>query len=261
MRRGGRILVVFGIVLGILTALGTFAIVSTYQPQTQAVAVKSVVVALQTIPARTEITAESIGKADWPEGLVPIGAFETSTEVVGKLTLETVYQGQIILSPMIVDKTQVKETRSNASFLIPEGKVAVAFPISALSGVAGAIQAGDTVDILLTMQPPKDTTTTAKTGTGLEGGPVTQQMLQDVLILQVGNWPTGTQADKQAAAVGVITVVVDRQDALALKAAREQGVIELALRKAGDHKSVQTEPVSLQYLDKRFNFKLQTGGK
>ncbi len=263
MRRGGRILVLFGILLGILTAGGTFIVVSTAQPATQAVATKSVVVALQNIQARAEISADTVGKADWPEALVPVGAFETSQEVIGKLSLEPIYQGQIILAPMIVDKSKVKETRSNASFLIPDNKVAVAFPVNALAGVAGALQAGDYVDLLLTLVPPKDEKQTApKTGaTLLEGGPVTQQMLQDVLILQVGNWPTGTQADKQAAAAGIITVVLERQDALALKSAREQGTIELALRKAGEHKVVQTEPVTLQYLDKRFNFKLATGGK
>ncbi|MBI3913818.1 MAG: hypothetical protein HY327_06495, partial [Chloroflexi bacterium] len=158
---------------------------------------------------------------------------------------------------------KLKETRSNASYIVPDNKVAVAFPITPLSGVAGAIQAGDTIDILLTLTPPKDSTASApKTGAAaLDGGPITQQMLQDVLILQVGNWPTGAAADKQAAAVGVITVALERQDALALKAAREQGVIELALRKAGDHKVSQTEPVTLPYLDRRFNFKLATGGR
>ncbi|MBI3913841.1 MAG: Flp pilus assembly protein CpaB, partial [Chloroflexi bacterium] len=185
MRRGGRILVLFGIILGVLTAGGTFVVLSSAGPQAQAIPTKSIVIALQNIPERTEITAESIGKADWPEAVVPPGAFETSADVLGKLTLDPVYQGQIILAPMIVDKTKLKETRSNASYLVPDNKVAVAFPITPLSGVAGAIQAGDTIDILLTLTPPKDTTATApKTGAALlDGGPITQQMLQDVLIL------------------------------------------------------------------------------
>ncbi len=263
MRRGGRILILLGIVLAIMTAGGTFAVVSTSQPQAQAVAVKSVVVALQNIPGRAEITADAIGKADWPDALVPIGAFDASADVIGKLSISPIFQGQIILAPMIIDKSKVKETRSNASFLIPDNKVAVALPITALSGVAGALQAGDTVDILLTLVPPKEISGTApRTGAAaLEGGAITQTMLQDVLILQVGNWPTGAPADKQAAASAIITVVLDRQDALALKAARELGALELALRKAGDQKIGTTEPVTLPYLDKRFNFRLSTSGR
>ncbi|MBI3537143.1 MAG: Flp pilus assembly protein CpaB [Chloroflexi bacterium] len=245
-----------------MTAGGTFLVLNSAQPSAQAVATKSVVIALQNIPGRSEISAEAIGKADWPEAVVPLGAFESSGDVIGKLALENIFPGQIILSPMIIDKTKVKETRSNASFLIPEGKVAVAFPVTPLSGVSGALQAGDTVDLLLTLAPPKETVAAAKTSTNpFDGLPVTQKFLQDILILQVGNWPTGTAADKQAPAASVITVVVDHQDAITLKAAREQGVIELALRKAGDHKVVQTEPVTLQYLDKRFNFKLTTSGR
>ena len=267
MRRGGRLLVVFGIVLGLLSAVGVFGVLNSAQPSAQAVATKSVVVALQNIPGRSEIIPDAIGKADWPDALVPPGAFDTSADVVGKMSLEVIYPGQIILAPMIVDKSKVKDTKSNAAFLIPDGKIAVAFPLTLLGGVAGALQAGDYVDFLLTLTTPKDTTIApaalrpAGSQIDLSGGPISQQMLQDVLILQVGNWPTGTPADKNAAATGIITVVVDRQDALALKSAREQGVIELILRKAGDHKLVQTEPVTLQYLDKRFNFKLATGGK
>jgi Flp pilus assembly protein CpaB len=115
------------------------------------------------------------------------------------------------------------------------------------------------VDLLLTLNPgtlPQNTARTATTATtGTEGLPITQLMLQDVLVLQVGTWATGT--DKNAAPGSVVTFVLDRQDALTLKSAREQGQIDLALRKAGDHKPVTTEPVSLQYLNKRFNFNLQ----
>jgi pilus assembly protein CpaB len=256
MRRGGRILVLLGIVLGLLTAGGTFLVISTAQSQGQQIPTKSVVIAQQNIFARTEILPDAVGKAEWPEAFLPPGAFEKPDEVIGKLALEPIYQGQIILPPMILDKTKVKETRSNASFLIPEGKVAVAFPLSTLSGVAGAVQNGDYVDLLLTLTPVQGTkaVTGTTTTTGGEGLAVAQLMLQDVLILNVGAW--GGAQDKNAPPGAVVTFVLDRQDALALKAAREQGTIELALRRANDHKLVTTEPVSLQYLNKRFNFNL-----
>lgn len=264
MRRGGSVLVMLGIVLGVLTAGGTFLVLSTAQPQAQQIPTRSVVIAQQNIPARTEISAETVGTAEWPEKYLPTGAYERTDEVVGKFTLEPIYQGQIILPPMIIDK-KGKEVRSNASYLIPPGKIAVAFPITTLSGIAGAIQAGDTVDVFLTLKPPEQATTRSVTGTvslGTEGMAATQLMLEDVPILQVGMWPTGGTQDKAAAPVNVITLVLDRQDALALKAARELGVIELALRPAGDHtKAKPTEPVTLQYLNKRFNFNLQPLGR
>ncbi|MBI4788164.1 MAG: Flp pilus assembly protein CpaB [Chloroflexi bacterium] len=262
MRRGGRILILLGIVLGVLTAGGTFFVLSTATPEGQQIPTRSVVIAQQNISDRTEIAPEAIGKADWPEAFLPPGAFENTNQVTGKLAVQAIYQGQIILPQMILDKTQVKETRSNASFLVPEGKVAVAFPLSSLSGVAGALQNGDTVDLLLTLSPavgvkPITATTTSAGG---EGQPVAQLMLQDVLVLNIGPWPgsAGT-AEKQGnapAPANIVTFALDRQDSLALKAAREQGTVDLVLRRAGDHKPVTTEPVNLQYLNKRFNFNL-----
>ena len=260
MRRGGRVLVLLGIVLGILTAGGTFLVLSTAQPQGQQIPTRSVVIAQQNITDRTEIAPEAIGKADWPEAFLPPGAYENTNQVTGKLAVQAIYQGQIILPQMILDKNQIKETRSNASYLVPEGKIAVAFPLSTLSGVAGALQTGDTVDLLLTLSPSvgvKPITATAPS-VGGEGQPVSQMMLQDVLILNMGAWPgsAGTTEKNAPAPANIVTFAVDRQDALALKAAREQGQVELVLRRAGDHKIVNTEPVNLQYLNKRFNFNL-----
>jgi Flp pilus assembly protein CpaB len=139
--------------------------------------------------------------------------------------------------------------------------VAVAFSFPT---IANAVQPGDTVDLMLTLNPvgiqgpagTRPAATTTITTTGTEGQPVTQLMLQDVLILQIGSWGAAASGNQQQAPGGEITFAVDRQDALALKSATEQGSIQLLLRRAGDHKPVTTEPVTLQYLNKRFNFNL-----
>jgi pilus assembly protein CpaB len=262
MRRGGRVLVLLGIILGLITAGGTFLVLSTSQPQTQQVPTQPVVIALQNIPARTEINPQALGIQQWPEPIPP-GASQKIEDVAGKLATVPIYQGQIILPQMYVNKATAKATGSNASYLIPDGKVAVAYSINAVSGVANALQPGDSVDLLLTLSPssiPTQTTTTAARAatTGTEGQPVTQLMLQDVLILQVGSWAAApaSSGQQQAPAGDILTFVLDRQDALALKSASEQGSIQLVLRPAGDHKQVTTEPVTLQYLNKRFNFNL-----
>ncbi|MEW5721314.1 MAG: Flp pilus assembly protein CpaB, partial [Chloroflexota bacterium] len=187
--------------------------------------------------------------------------FEKTTDVIGKLAIRTIEPGQIILDPMIIDKQKAGEigTRSNAAFVIPEGKIAMAFSINEITGVGNALQGGDYVDLLLTLQSSTlPTCPPAKPCTGTEGLPVTQIMLQDVLILQIGPWSSGTGDSKGAAAqANIITFALDRQDALSLKSAREQGQIDLILRRAGDHaKFDNLEPVTLQYLNKRFKFNL-----
>ncbi len=255
MRRGGRVLVLLGILLGVLTAIGVYVVLLSAQPQTPQISTRSVVVAQQNIADRAEILPEALGKADWPEAYVPVAAFERSGDVVGKVAMVPIYQGQIILPQMLLDKTKVKETRSNASFVIPEGKVAVAFPINTLSGIAGALQTGDMVDLMMTISPPGKVVT-GTTSVTMNEGAVTQFMLQDVLILNLGLWPgpAGASKDAAAASASILTFAVNPQDALALKAAREQGSIDLMLRRAGDHQPFRTEPVTINYLIKRFNF-------
>jgi Flp pilus assembly protein CpaB len=260
MRRGGRILVILGLFLGAITAVGTFVVLNSAVEQGTRIPTKPVVVALLPIGDRTIISPDAVGVKEWPEPLPPGELFDRTELVVGKLALQPIYPGQIILPPMIVDKNKAGEagTRSIASIVIPEGKIAMAFGVSDITGVGNALQAGDYVDLLLTLQSSAlPTCPPAKPCTGTEGLPVTQIMLQDILILQVGPWSSGSSDSKNAGAASLITFALDRQDALSLKSAREQGQIDLALRRAGDHaKFDNLEPVTLQYLNKRFKFNL-----
>lgn len=251
MRRGGSVLILLGIILGLVTAGGTFLVLSSSQPQVQQIQTQPVVIAIQNIPLRTAITAESVGTQQWPVP-IPTGAIGNVDEVIGKLTVGPIYQGEIILPQMFIDKGNVGASRSNASYIIPDGKVAVAFPLNTLASVANAVQVGDSVDLLLTLSASGSNISGSR---GTESQAVTQLMLQDVQVIQLGSWNTG--GGQQAAAADIMTVIVDRQDALALKSAREQGSIELALRPAGDHKQATTEPVTLEYITRRFGFTLR----
>ena len=263
MRRGGRILVVFGLLLGAVTAGGTFLVLSSATEQPGRIPTKQVVVAQQPISPRTTIAVDAVAIKDWPETALPQGTFfEKMEDVIGKLALQQIYPGQVILAPMIVDKKLAGEigVRSNAAYVIPDGKIAMSF--AAGDNVAAALQAGDYIDLMLTLSASTPPTTTVRAGTqpvltGNEGLPVTQLMLQDVLILQVGSWTAATADGKSAAPGTILTLALDRQDALALKSAREQGQIDVILRRAAEpHKAVDTEPVTLQYLNKRFKFNL-----
>jgi Flp pilus assembly protein CpaB len=268
MRRGGRILVILGLFLGLLTALGTFVVLSQASTQTQRVDVQQVVVATQSIGGRTEIQAGQIGLLEWPTNAIPQGGVFTSVDqVAGQIALYPIAPGQLILPSMLISKQGATQTKTLASILVPEGKVLVSYGVSAQGGVAGAVQPGDYVDMMLTLAPtlPSTTTTTATTRpttalTGLEGLPVTQLFLQNVLVVHVGNWPSGTAQEQQEGNTGMMTFALDRQDALTLKSASEQaggdGSIWLVLRRVGDNKPASAEGVTLQYLNKRFNFNL-----
>jgi len=265
MRRGGRILVVLGLLLGLATAAVTFFALSTNVVTGQKVETRNVVIAQQNIGLKTEIQAAQLGVAPWPvENIPPGGSFEKVEDVAGQIALTPIYPGQIILPQMIIKKDAAKETKTYASLLVPEGMVAIAFNVTPQSGVAGAVQPGDTVDMLLTLSPTQPTTPTVGTRptttlTGFEGLPVSQLFLQNVLVMHVGSWPIAGAQQEQATG-GIVTFALNHQDALTLKSATEQSGgqagIWLALRRAGDSRTYTTEGVTLQYLNKRFNFNL-----
>lgn len=267
MRRGGRILVLLGIILGIMTAVLVFFYLATNTGSTTPPPTHPVVIAQQNIEARSLIASEFLNVIQLPDGIDLQGSFSSTDRVAGKLARDKIYQGSIILAPMVIDRSTFSETnRSPASYVIPDNKVAIAFNITPLTGIAGAIQPGDYVDMLLTLTPGPTITTTTGTRpsnaqvTGTEGEAVTQLFLQDVQVLNIGIWSAPTaQGQAQAQGAAIITLVVERQDALALKSARELGQIDLVLRKAGDHKQftpTSIEPVTREYINRRFNFKL-----
>lgn len=114
---------------------------------------------------------------------------------------------------------------------------------------------------------------------------VSQNLLQDVVVLHVGNFPYEGQVQPQTAQAetaegqpapgeggnvsttpppDVITLIVSPQDAVALTQLLYSGAqLTLALRSAGDDTRVQTESVTLQYLLEQYNItipaKLPTG--
>jgi len=160
----GRLLIILGVVLGILTlgavaflvfsggGLGDFGTEpatptpEVAQQQEQEVPTIEVIVALQPIPRGAQFVEGSIGPRPWPSTSVPPGAIQDPIETIGMVAKTEVVQGQIIVRDMLAPQAGAGE----ASFRIPPGKVAVAFPINRQQSVAYAIQPDDFVDILVT---------------------------------------------------------------------------------------------------------------
>jgi len=252
MRRSGRLLILVGIVLAVITA-GTTLFILRRQPKGAATPVTpmaSVVVAFQNIDAHVPVPPDAVGVKQWPADSIPPGAIQNPADVTGKLTRSPIFPGQILLKAMLVDK-KVEETRrglgSDASFIIPAGKVAVAMPVDQISGVAGAVQAGDRVDVMVSMRLQEDTPR------GTQEKPVTQFTLQDVEVLRIGSWNVSEKQQNQRG--GTITFLVDPQQALILKNLRENTQVDLALRAAGDHSKFKTDPVNENYLIREFRIR------
>lgn len=258
MRRGGRTLVILGIVLALISGAAVFVVLATAEPQPVEVPTTRVIFAFQQIPERTEVTADQIGQVEWPLRIpTPIGAFAEPNEAIGKLARVPIYPGQPLVEQTLIDKSQLKENKSNAALILEPGMVAVAFGVNVTSSVAGAIQAGDRVDLLVTLAAEQ------ASATGSAGYFATQTTLQNVLILQVGAWPQGEgEESTKNASAAVVTVQLTEQDALALQHIDQTAAnYSLALRAANDDQVFSNEPVTLEYINRRFNFNIPGSGQ
>lgn len=260
MSRLSKLLLLLGVLFGVGTAAGVYATLQGAQEaKSQS---QPVVVAAVSVPARSPIKEADVTVVEFPVELVPPGALSSPEEAIGKLLAGEVHAGQVLVRANVITKEEAEQKGSTAALLIPEGLVAVAFPISQISGVAGAIERGDRVDILMTIEMPQETTglePVAAAQPQEQQAPVTQLTLQNVEILHVGGWNVpertgGFGGGAAAVSETVVTFLLTPQDALAVKFARERGVaLDLALRGAGDQQEFTTESVDLEYMRDRFN--------
>jgi Flp pilus assembly protein CpaB len=296
MRSGGRILIIFGLLLGLLAAAATLILLRNSSAaqaagvveDVPAVEMVQVVVAYQPIEPWQPIPADAIGIREYPapapdgaileSGIQPSasdaeaetasvdadGADEVPASgmeyVVGKISNTRIYPGQVIVQSQLIDK-DLEEQRlglgGEASYIIPDGKVAIAIPIDSISSVAGALRSGDQVDIIATVvleMPEEQAPSGEEGGTQEEDPDVTQLLLQRVQILRVGAW-TLTAEDQQQGetAAGVVTIIVDPQQALELKHLQTNAQFQFVLRSITDETEFVTEPVDDDYLIEKFN--------
>jgi Flp pilus assembly protein CpaB len=290
MRRGSMILTIVGILLAVTTAVIAYVALVRRPAEQPPVATPTpekmveVVIALQDIPAYTDIPADAVGTQKIAESQLTNHLLAPDA-VIGRRASRTILRGSFIMSDLIVDPEAVVLEGKNASLNItPDSagrpRVAMAFETTELRGVAGAIQNGDFVDILISY-PLVDVQQELPEPVepAVEACPVecpertavlaAQLLLQDVEVYRVGAWllptPTpvaeGEEAESEPVPEPVrsktLTLLLTQQDALVLKFARESGAsIDLVLRGIDDHETVRTETVSLEYVMTRFEITL-----
>ena len=249
MNRAGRVIFILGVFIALISGIGVFLVLLLSQPAPAQVPTTKVVVAFQQINPRTEITADQVGTTNWPRAVpTPPGAASNPDDIVGKLALSPVYQGEVVLDKNLVAKSDLKDNHSNASLVVEKGYVAIAMPVTVKSDIANAIQAGDRVDLIATFQSQAATGASAI---------ATQRVLADILVLQVGPWPVVEQKQQSDATTSILTFQLKEQDAMILEyTILHANSVTLVLRSANDHDILPLDPITFDYINQRFNFKL-----
>lgn len=327
-KRRGRIFIYIALIL-ILGVVLVWAVV--LRPQQQSAAqtaaptavsaqeMSTIVVTMQKVPYGTPLTADVLTTIPYPKNMIVEGVFYTDPNLlIGKKAKMNLEAKVPITSSMISDESG----GSQASSRIPPGMVAVSIPISRLSSVSYALQAGDHVNVIATMlfvdvdtdyqsRLQNYTAVVTSPATVASGGPdqitigvtsggdgskqgrtekddvlgqpvytvpsenqrprmVSQTILQDIVVLQVGNFSNQTASAQPVATAtpppstatststnsgpDVITLVVTPQDAVTLNYLINNKVsLTMALRGSGDDQRIQTEAVTMQYTLDTYN--------
>jgi pilus assembly protein CpaB len=226
MRRPGTIFLI-AIVIGALTAAMAYRNLHSQRAEIEAARLAmlnttvDVVVAAQSIPIGTRITAEQVHAVRWPADIEPEGAAHDPQVVIGRIARTTVDKNQPLLETHLMS-----EEAGLLPMLISEGMRAMSVKVDDVTGVSGFITPNSRVDVLVSGSDGEDREQRSKL------------ILQNVKVLATGK--SIEQRDQKPVEVPTVTLLVSPQDAEKLTLAARQEPVRLALRNYRDDQLVGT---------------------
>lgn len=165
--RNPTYILIAGIVVAILGAVLVIALVSSVSPAAIPGQTVSVVVAGRDIPARSQIASADLTVVKYPTASVPGHSFTEVGQVKGYAAV-AMPKNTPLTSDMLVSAPAAAPASEQGILDVPTGKVAVAIPAGEpINNVAGFVQSGDHVDILVRGLPGQSTNQVATTFTDL----------------------------------------------------------------------------------------------
>lgn len=159
----------------------------------------------------------SLREMPWPEDSVPAGAFAR----VGDLTAtkRIVLASIEVNEPILASKITGPGQRATLSSMLNDGMKAVTIRVNDVEGVAGFIQPGDHVDVVLTRPGERKTS-------------INDVIIQNLRVLAVDQ--LADQTSEKPLVVKAVTLEVDETGGQKLALASQVGTLSLLLRKAGE---------------------------
>ncbi len=200
-----------------------------------------VVVASHDMPVGTLLRKSDLKIVNYPEKDIPKKALFAIQEAENRVLMVPMNTNE----PMLQGKLSDTSSPEGVASTIPKGYRAVSVQITDVSGVAGLILPGSTVDVLFT-----------RPGSMAEA--TTSMILQNVRVLSSGRTIQNGQAvDPRAPKSPTVTLVLKPEDAQKLELAKNEGRIGLSLRNPLDSsQNANTEPLTTEVLDPMISARL-----
>lgn len=237
----------------------------------------SVLVTTHAIPLRGILKAEDLTLVEVPIELVPPGALTGKSAAAGKITKVPLAAGEMVLEHHLADPTK---TSKDLAFTIGDDQVIMAFPATDLMSQINLLQAGDLVDILVSLEVPVMPAQANSAGAPGQEPKSEDQLftfnalqritVQAVVVKVTPQRTTGTTASRTSTTAGAtpvptptpvppeiepqaILLALSPQDALVLKHVKDAGgIIDIVLRAPTSTQLFELEPVMPDYLKDRY---------
>jgi pilus assembly protein CpaB len=187
----------------------------------------SVVVAMADVAPGMALSSRVLQPATWPQEIVPPSAMNNIQALEGRVAIMPIAKGE----PILPSKLAPEGTAAGLGGLLDPNRLAVTVKTDEVSGVAGFINPGDRIDVLMEMQ-----------GSGANSEHLSKLILQNLKVLSKGQvWDQS--ADKKPQVVPTVTLEVTPEQAEVLNLASGQGKIRLALRNQANKANFDTRGI------------------
>ncbi len=178
---------------------------------------RTIVVARRPLRFGDVLNAWSLREMEWPQGSLPDGAFGKLSELTAtkRIVLAPIEVNEAILASKITGPGE----RATLSAMLKDGMKAVTVRVNDVEGVAGFVQPGDHVDVVLTRPGDRKIS-------------VNDVIVQNVRVLAVDQ--LADQTSEKPVVVKAVTLEVDETEGQKLALASVVGTMSLLLRKAGE---------------------------
>ena len=184
----------------------------------------TIVVAAAPLEFGAQLTSENLSVISWNGGDLPQGSFATKQDLLKdgrRMTLAAIARNE----PVLRSKITAPGQRATLSSMLDPGKRAVTVRVDDVRGVAGFIQPGDRVDVVLIR-------TEAESRTGESFSDVILQSAKVLAIDQITGERTETATIAKA-----VTLEVSADDAQKILLATNVGKLSLILRQPDEAKT------------------------
>lgn len=212
-----------------------------------------VIVAARDLYQGVTINEEDLYAVQIPPKYLPEGVFLSPEHVVGRIPRERILANEFVRADRLADP----ESGVGLNAIIPRGMRAISINISDGAALAGFLNPGNYVDVLVTIKP--DDKEQNKGGGGDKKAPETKTILQAVFVLGVNSRMRQEQKEeaqkKRGSQKPSVTLLVTADQAEQIAHAENLGEITLTLRNDLDVSYTVLEGVDMGDLRRKIEVK------